>query len=87
MHASVHTHTHTHAHTHTHTHTHINVPAFVSLTDIVPAVDILAPDLEVQLGPPRQAFAGVVHVQRVCPNHHLAIRSIVYLCLPLVQAL
>ena len=58
-----------------------------ALTYVVPAVDVLGPDLEVKLWPARQATAGVVDVQGVRPHYQLAIWGGVYMCLPLVEPL
>lgn len=59
----------------------------VLLTQLIPAMHILCPYLDMQLGPPRQAAACVVHVQGMRPNCHISIRRLVNLCLAAVQSL
>lgn len=57
-----------------------------ALTDVMPPMRVLAPDLEVKFGPASESFAAVVNVKRVRPHDHVAIACQVELCLAIFQA-
>jgi hypothetical protein len=47
------------------------------LTDVIPPVHILRPDLKVKFGPAYKTLAAIVHVDGVRPNHCLPVRRVV----------
>lgn len=57
------------------------------LTELIPAMYILAPYLEVQLWPAQQPSAHEMYIYWVCPQRHVTLLRAIFLRLALIQPL